>query len=262
MTSLAHAPPDAGVVRVRDDGVVVRLVLDRPPVNVLDAAALDDLLGAVVWARARAPRIVVLSGAGRSFCAGVDVADHTAERIANALPRFHDVIRGLLALPCPVVAVVHGAVLGGGCELALACDIVLARGDARLGQPEIRLGVFPPVAAVLLPQRIGRARAIELILTGRTLTAEEALAYGLVTAVWPTEQFGVESERYVNALASCSAPALRFAKRAVLETESLPTEQGIALAEALYLRDLMAGTDAREGVAAFLAKREPVWTEV
>jgi cyclohexa-1,5-dienecarbonyl-CoA hydratase len=165
-------------------------VLDRPPLNVLNLPMLAELeKTCALLSNERSLKCVVLRGAGRAFCAGVDVADHTPDRVERMLELFHGAVRRLMALPCPVVAAVNGAALGGGCELLMACDVVLARDDARIGQPEIRLGAFPPVAAAVLPRLIGRQRALDLVLTGRTLSAEEAREMGLVTRVLAAETF-------------------------------------------------------------------------
>jgi len=174
---------------------------------------------------------------------------------------FHGAIRRLVGFEAPVVAVVHGAALGGGCELALACDIVLARDDLRLGQPEIQLAVFPPAAAALLPHLIGRQRAMDLVLTGRSLRADEALRMGLVSRVFPAAEFDIGTEAVLAGLAAQSGPAMRLAKRAVAEGAELAFAPGLARAESIYLEDLMQLADAREGLAAFMAKRPPAWEE-
>jgi cyclohexa-1,5-dienecarbonyl-CoA hydratase len=249
-------------VRLERHGAVSHLVLDRPPLNVLDLrmlAELDDVLAAI--SNDRTTKCLVLRGAGKAFCAGVDVADHTEDRVERMLELFHGAVRRLMALPFPVVAAVNGAALGGGCELLLACDVVLARDDARIGQPEIRLGVFPPVAAAVLPRLIGRQRALDLILTGRTLRAGEARELGLVTRVLAAESFEREVEEYAARLASHSGPVLRLAKRAVLEGAGLPVGDAVEHAERLYLRELVPLADAREGLRAFMEKRDPEWRE-
>ena len=164
-----------------------------------------------------------------------------------------------MELPCPVVAAVNGAALGGGCELVLAADVVFARAGAKMGQPEILLGVFPPVAAALLPRLIGRQRAMDLILSGRTLKAEEALAIGLVSRVIPPEHFAAEVDEYVTGLASLSRPVLRLAKATARECLELSPQKAVHRAEKRYLRELMALEDPHEGLAAFLEKRSPVW---
>jgi cyclohexa-1,5-dienecarbonyl-CoA hydratase len=245
-----------------ESGPVARITLDRPPVNVLTIEMLRELAGAVDAAAGRAEtRLLVLDGAGKAFCAGVDVKDHTADRVGAMIDAFAGAIRALRAAPVPVVAAVHGAVLGGGCELALACDIVLARDDAKLGQPEIRLGVFPPAAAALLPRLIGRQRALELLLTGRTVDAEEALRMGLIARVLPVEGFAEAVAAFTGELAAHSRPVLALTKRAVVESLERPLTDALEDADRLYLTDLMALHDPHEGLAAFMEKREPAWED-
>lgn len=177
-------PTTVSTARYTREGGIGRLVLDRPPVNVLNLGTMEALQSALAEAAADSGlKVLAVSGVGRAFSAGVDIADHTADRVGRMLELFHDAVRQLMALEAPVVALVHGAALGGGCELALACDMILARDDLKLGQPEIQLAVFPPVAAALLPRLIGRQRALDLILTGRTIGAAEALRMGLVSRV-------------------------------------------------------------------------------
>ena len=249
-------------VRMEREGPRARLVLDRPPLNVLHLPMLEALDAALAeLGDDPAVKLLVLTGAGRAFCAGAEVGDHLPERVEGMLALFHRVVRRLLSLGFPTLAAVNGVALGGGCELLLACDLAVARADAKLGQPEIRLGVFPPVAAALLPGLVGRRRALELVLTGRTLDAAEAKAIGLVTEVAAPEAFDAVVEGVAERLLASSGPVLRLAKRAVLEAGALPADDGIARAEAIYLRELMRLDDPREGLAAFLEKREPAWKE-
>lgn len=250
-----------GAVRHGEEAGVLRLVLDRPPLNVLDGAALADLEAALEGAAGSEAKAVCLSGHGKAFCAGVAVEDHLPDRVEATLECFRRVVERLLELPMPVVAAVHGAALGGGCELLAACDVVLAREDARLGQPEIRLGVFPPAACALLPRLVGRQRALELILTGRTLDAGEALEVGLVQQVLPEEGFEGRVETFLAHLAGLSRPVLRLAKRAVLEGAERPLAGALRDAERIYLEELMTLRDPVEGLSSFLEKREPVWRD-
>ena len=253
---------DARTVTCAREGALARIVLDRPPLNVLDIATLAALDGILTdLSGDPTVKVVALTGSGKAFCAGVDVADHAKGRVEHMLDLFHGAIRRLVSLDVPTVALVHGAALGGGSELALACDIVLARSDLKLGQPEIRLGVFPPVAAALLPRLVGRQRALELVLSGRQLDAEEAKRLGLVSHVYPVERFDEETRGYLAGLTALSGSALRLAKRAVTVGLDQPFEAALERAEALYMDDLLATHDAHEGIAAFLAKRAPVWAE-
>jgi cyclohexa-1,5-dienecarbonyl-CoA hydratase len=243
-----------------EPGAVARITLDRPPVNVLTIAMMEELAAAVADAASRPEtKLLLLDGAGKAFCAGVDVKDHTADRVQAMIETFARAIEALRGAPVPVVVAVHGAALGGGCELALACDIVLASDDVRLGQPEIRLGVFPPAAAALLPRLVGRQRALDLLLTGRTVHADEALRLGLVARVLPQDGFRDAVDHYTAALAGHSRPVLALAKRAVAENLERPLSDALHAADHLYLTELMALHDPHEGLAAFMEKREPVW---
>jgi cyclohexa-1,5-dienecarbonyl-CoA hydratase len=253
---------ERGAVRIVRDGAVVRLVLDHPPLNVLTIAMLEELHGVLgELAADDSVKLVTLSGNGRAFCAGVDVADHAEDRVTRMLELFHGALLRLHRLPCPTVAVAHGAALGGGCELLLACDLVLAREDLKVGQPEIRLGVFPPFAAAILPQLVGRQRAMELVLTGCTLSAAEAHAAGLVTRVYPDIDFDTAVQEYLSQLVRLSGPVQRLAKRAVAECAFMPLTDAVAHTEALYANDLLQLHDAHEGLTAFMEKRVPVWRE-
>jgi cyclohexa-1,5-dienecarbonyl-CoA hydratase len=239
---------------------VRRIVLDRPPLNVLDIDMLRELGEAVDRvARDAHAAVLVLTGAGKAFCAGVDVVDHTPDRVDEMIAVFHDALTALQALEIPVVAVLNGAALGGGLELALACDIVVARAGAKLGQPEIQLGVFPPFAAVMLPRMLGRGAAMDLCLTGRTFAAEEGQALGLVQHVFPGDAFGGDAAAYVASLGALSPPALRLTKRAVARGGEGTVSDALRAVERSYLDDLMKLEDASEGLAAFLEKRPPAW---
>ncbi|MGD8320889.1 MAG: enoyl-CoA hydratase/isomerase family protein [Gemmatimonadota bacterium] len=247
-------------LRLDTDGSLRRLVLDRPPLNVLTIEMLEELDAAVTAVEHDDDASVLLvEGEGKAFCAGVDVADHTADRVDRMIHVFHRALTHLAALELPVVAGVNGAALGGGMELMLACDVVLAREGAKLGQPEIQLGVLPPFASAVLPRLVGRAHAMDLCLTGRTVTAEEGQALGLVQHVYPRDTFADDAHAYARRLASLSPPVLRLAKRAVVEGDRAPLTDSLHTIERLYLDELMKLEDAREGLAAFMEKRPPAW---
>lgn len=247
-------------LRIEREGPTARLVLARPPLNVLDLAMMAEMDEALQTLEDD-PTVgaLVITGEGKAFCAGVDVADHTADRVEEMLRSFHGVLMRLMALEFPVIAAVNGAALGGGCELVMAADIVLARAGAKLAQPEIRLGVFPPIAAALLPRLIGRQGAMDLILSGRTIRAEEAQTIGLVNVLIPAEEFAGGVATYVEGIASLSNPVLRLSKAAVLEGLGVPLLSAVEGAEQRYLDDLMALDDPHEGLAAFMEKRAPAW---
>jgi cyclohexa-1,5-dienecarbonyl-CoA hydratase len=240
---------------------VATLTIDRPPLNILDIPTLDRL-GEAVASLAADPGllVIVLRGAGeRAFSAGVAVQDHTPDRVGPMLDSLHGTIRRLRELDLVTVAAVQGHCLGGGMELALACDLVIAGDDARFAQPEIELGCFPPVAAALLPPRIGAGLTLDLALTGRTLTCEEAERLGLVTRRVPTGGLDAAVREVTERIAARSAPVVRLAKRAVRAGRDLPFTAALAETERIYKEELLPLEDVAEGAAAFLAKRRPVW---
>lgn len=250
----------ASMLRTESDGGLRILTLDRPPLNVLNIdmlAELEEAVGRVASDGDAAA--LMITGEGKAFCAGVDVADHTPERVEAMIERLHGALTAILALEVPVVAAVNGAALGGGLELALACDVVFAREGAKLGQPEIRLGVFPPFAAAILPRLVGTATALDICLSGRTLRAEEGMRLGLVQHTAPKSDFASSAKEYAKELASLSPPVLRLTKQAIRAGLDVPLGEALEEAERLYLDDLMQLEDAREGLAAFLEKRAPVW---
>ena len=242
-------------------GRAATLTLHRPPLNVLDLDALAGL-GEAIAALAGDPELtlVFLCGAGpRAFSAGTAVQDHAPDRIAAMLAAIHGAVRALQALPAITVAAVHGLCLGGGMEIAMSCDLVIATEDARFGQPEVDLGCFPPVAAALYPARLGAARTLALLLSGGPLSAAEAERQGLVQRLLPAGGLAAGCRALEEELAGKSAPVLRLIKRAVAAGCRLPPGEALAECERLYLEELAPLADMREGVAAFLAKRRPEW---
>jgi cyclohexa-1,5-dienecarbonyl-CoA hydratase len=245
---------------VECDGAVARVVLTRPPLNILDLPMIEDLSQALdALAGEPALRALVISAEGKAFCAGVSVQDHLPEKVEPMLTAFHGIFRRLFRFPCPTLAVVQGSALGGGCELACFADVVVAAETSTFGLPEIKLGVFPPVAAARFPQRIGAARTLQLILDGETLPAREALRIGLVDEVVPPEGLAAAAEKAVGRWRDRSAPALRLARRAV-QAAAPGFETALDEAERLFLDELMPGADALEGLKAFLEKRPPRWS--
>lgn len=255
-------PSSTTLVRRETTDQVVTITLDRPPLNILTLALMREL-EALLTDAADDPHLkaLVLRATGNAFCAGVDVADHSPACVGDMIHGFDTLFARLRTFPAPTIALVHGAALGGGMELALGCDIVLAGSSARLGQPEIKLGVFPPIAAALLPQRIGYARAARLIFTGETLAASEAERIGLITSVVPDDELGAQLDGMLSQLRNLSAAALRLAKRALLTGAEMGMPRALAPVERLYLGELMCTADAVEGIAAFMEKRSPVWLD-
>jgi cyclohexa-1,5-dienecarbonyl-CoA hydratase len=243
------------------DGIA-RITLDHPPLNILTRAVLADLRGALdALAADRTLRVLVLGARGKHFSAGADVSEHLPPDWRAMIPEFLDTVARLSAFPVPVVVAVRGRCLGGGFELVLGADLIVAGEGASFGQPEIALGVTPPAACALLPTLIGPARAAELIYTGDPMGAAEARATGLVSRLVPDERVDDEALALAARIARHSAAALRVAKSS-LRTPARRHAETEALAEAgrRYADDLMTTADAVEGLTAFLEKRTPTWT--
>ncbi len=248
-------------VRLVNDGSVGRIVLARPPLNVLDLETIRELNRVLRDLRSDAGlRALVIAAEGKAFSAGVSVEDHLPDRVGPMLGAFHDVFHQLRRLSCPTIAAVHGPALGGGCELACFADFVIASEAASFGVPEVKLGVFPPIAAVHFPHRIGMARTLQLLFSGDVLPAREAERIGLVDRVVPASELAGAVDAVVARLLEKSGPALRLAKRAVLLAAGRDFETGLREVESLFLEELMKTEDAGEGLRAFLEKRPPVWT--
>ncbi len=227
--------------------------------NVLDSALIDALAAVFEEATsARELKAICLRGRGKDFSFGASVKEHRPQEVADMLPRFHRLFRTMDASAVVSLAAVRGQCLGGGLELASFCHRVFAAPDAKLGQPEIVLGVFAPVASLMLPERIGRANTEDLCLTGRIVGATEAAEMGLVDVV--TEEPEKAALAYAREhLLPRSASSLRHAVRALRLPLSKRLEGELARLERLYLGELMGTEDAAEGIQAFLEKRAPVW---
>jgi methylglutaconyl-CoA hydratase len=240
---------------------VLTLMLNRPDKrNALDTALVEALHASLEQAELDAgARVVVIRGAGKDFCAGADLgelyasADHSPEQNERAAHRLGRVFVRLREIPKPTVAVVHGRALAGGAGLATACDIVVAAQSAQLGYPEIQRGFVPAMVMAILRRSVGEKRAFDLVATGRLLTAEEALAAGLVSRVVPDDSLEAETERIVTGLAGVSASAAALVKRLFYQIDGLPLADGIALGAKVNAL-ARAHPDFRVAVAAFLGK--------
>jgi cyclohexa-1,5-dienecarbonyl-CoA hydratase len=238
-----------------------KILLDRPPLNILDIAALRELSVTLDDVRKDKSKVVVLAAQGKAFSAGVDIKDHTADKINAMMTAMHEVFERLWALEQPTICVVQGAALGGGMELAIACDFLIASENAQFGLPEIKVGVFPPIACLLLPKLLPWPQAMELILTGEALSAQEAYRLELVNRVVPAEQLEREADAWISKLTALSSPVLKLAKRATLRGLGLGWPKTLAEIERIYLDELMKLEDAHEGLKAFMEKRKPNWKE-
>jgi cyclohexa-1,5-dienecarbonyl-CoA hydratase len=239
---------------------VARISLKHPPVNVIDVAMMEELLQAITEVESRRDiSVLVLAGQGKAFSVGVDVGAHTPDKVESMLGKFHGVIRALIAAKKVTIAVVHGHCLGGGAELAMVCDLVYTTDSAHWGFPEIKLACYPPVAATVLAALVGQKQAADLILTGRTISGTEAAEIGLVNRAVPDGDLVKVVEQTASQLVKLSPAALAIAKKAIYAWDSVHFDKGLARAEKIYFEDLMKTQDAKEGIEAFLAKREPRW---
>lgn len=240
---------------------VAEITINRPPLNILNIETLMELNKALKHVkRDKGLSVVIIRGAGeRAFSAGVDIKDHLPEKVDELLETFHEVFFSLIDLNIPTIAVVDGYALGGGCELAAACDMVIASEGSEFGQPEINAGVFPPVAAALFPKLIGRKKAFELILTGNKINAKEAEMIGLVNRVVPAEKLEATVNELVNCLKRKSPIVLRLTRTAIYRGFDLEFRKSLANVTDVYLGSLMNTEDSKEGLRAFLEKRKPVW---
>jgi cyclohexa-1,5-dienecarbonyl-CoA hydratase len=255
-------PAVASPVRVsfEREGALVRLVLDRPKGNVLDLEMIRALAETIAGLRKKhGVKLLVFEGAGKHFSFGASVAEHLPGEIGRVLPAFHHLFRVIEEAEIPTAALVRGQCLGGALELASACGFVRCDATARFGVPEITLGVFPPVAALTLPWRCGGARATELMLTGRSLGADEAVRIGLADRLVEDCEAGLGAF-FDEHLAPKSALTLSYAWRAARRPLARAFEVELPELERLYLSDLMTNRDPVEGITAFVEKRPPAWS--
>ncbi|HEY3581602.1 MAG TPA: enoyl-CoA hydratase-related protein [Pyrinomonadaceae bacterium] len=248
-------------IRFKVEDRVARITLARPPLNVLNIAMMREIAEALGESAQREVVAIVFDADKncRAFSAGVAIEEHVEETIYQMLDAFHAIFRQLEQIAKPTIALVDGAALGGGCELVAACDIVIASDRSRFGQPEIKLGVFPPVAAILLPRVIGEKRARELILTGEIIDATEASRLGLCNHVAPPAHLDAKLLEVLSKLKELSGTSLQFTRQALDLGRGRSLDAALTEQENIYLHELMKTADANEGIKAFMEKRKPVW---
>jgi cyclohexa-1,5-dienecarbonyl-CoA hydratase len=241
---------------------IARITFARPPLNILNIAMMREIGAALNDCAERRELAAIVFDAAegtRAFSAGVAIEEHVAETVFKMLDSFHSIFRSLNQISKPVIAVIDGPALGGGCELVAACDIVIASERARFGQPEIKLGVFPPVAAVILPRIIGEKKAREMILLGEIVDANEALRLGLVNYVVSRGELRQQTEVLLTKVRELSSVSLQFTRNALDLGRVGDFESALTEVENLYLNELMKTEDAIEGVQSFMEKRKPEW---
>lgn len=242
---------------------IARIVLDDGKGNVLDHVMMEELQGLLDSFKTKNNiKLIVFEGAGKHFSFGASVEEHKKEAAATMLRSFHQLFYSLRDLSIPTVAKISGQCLGGGLELALMCSVMFGDKTAKLGQPEVVLGVFPPPASILLPEKIGLARAEEMLITGRSISADEGKSFGLLTEVFENKEElekGLE-DWIVKNIVPKSAVALRFAVKAARAKFNHLLGNFLPQLEAMYVNQLMQTHDANEGINSFIEKRKPEWT--
>lgn len=244
------------------DGAVLKIVLNAPKANVLEAAMIGEIRAVLdSLSKDAGLKLLVFEGSGKHFSFGASVPEHTKDRAAMMLNAFHGMFYDMIHLAVPTMAIVRGQCLGGGMELALFCNFIIADSSAMFGQPEIVLGVFPPPASVMLARKVGQAYADDIALTGRSVSAEEGFRIGLVNLLagegedpWVVASTWIEKQ-----LIPKSAICLRIANKAVRMDFFRGLVEDLPRMEGLYLKELMETHDANEGINAFIEKRKADW---
>ncbi len=250
---------DDSTVQTRLIGRTAWITLDRPPLNILDISMMRELDAALDRVLVQCDFVVFRGNGPKAFSAGAEVGDHVPERVHEMLTAFHAVFRRLARSEVVTIAAVHGHCLGGGMELATFCDFVLAEESAKFGQPEIKLACFPPIATITLPPLCGLKAAMDLILTGRIISAEDALRLGIVSRIEKTGELQQGTEKLLGELSGLSAEVLHLTRRTLWKLHAGEFERQLDEIERIYFDQLMQTNDAREGVRAFMEKRAPIW---
>ena len=250
-------------IRFDDSGNVAHLSMHRPKQNIMNIEMLKEMSYALDSLAARDDvRLVLLDASPECegyFSLGVGAEGYTTQLVFQMMDAFHGVFRSMIELSKPVLAVVDGVASGAGSELAAFCDIVLATENAQFRQPEIKLGVFPPLGAVVYPRVIGPKRAMEILLTGDPINAQQALEMGLVNRVVPHAQLQPAVEALVKRISGQSGPVLQLLKRVIFEGTWRPFDEALKRSQDIYLNQLFELEDSQEGLRALIEKRKPVW---
>jgi len=247
-------------INVRIEGGLGTITLNRPPVNVLNIEMMNEINDILKdWIEKRDLKVVLFNTEGKCFSAGVDVGEHMGDLAPKMIESFHGMFRLMDQLGAVTVASVYGSCLGGGCELAVFCDLVIADDTAKFGQPEIQVGVLPPIAAQIMPRIIGKKAAMDLILSGRIVSAQESIGMGLINKVVAKGDLSHETDEFIKPYLSLSAEVIRITKKTIKAGLRDDFEPSLKVIEEIYLNELMMTNDAQEGLKAFLEKRTPEW---
>ncbi len=252
--------PEYKFIRFDISGFVARLVLDHPPHNVLTVPMMKEIAEAIESLNGRPDvKAILLSSSQAAFSAGISLEDSRPDRVFQTLDAFTRVFQAMVDISKPVIVVVNGPAIGAGSELVGFGDVIIATPRAKFAQPEVKLGVFPPFAAVMLPQLIGPKKTYELILTGEALSAEDALHFGFVNKVVPETELKQQVEALMARIAEFSGPVLEVTKRVISGGMGMPIKEAMKKSQDLYLNELMNLEDVQEGLRAVIEKRKPVW---
>lgn len=255
-----RSPEEFQYIKHRVEKGVARMTLSRPEHNLLNESMLRELADGISFVGERDDvKLIVLDSACKVFCGGIDVGEYTSERVFQMLDAFHGVFTGILETSKPVMCVVNGPAIGGGAELAAFGDLVIATPRARFAQPEITIGVFPPLASTILPFLVGPKVALELVLVGEPVTAERALELGLVNRLVPEAQLDTTVNELIARVTSHSGPVLTMAKKAILGGMGLSLRDGLKNSMNIFLNELYRLEDSQEGLRALVEKRKPNW---
>ena len=255
-----RSPEQFQSVKFHIDRGVARITLNRPEHNLLNEAMLREIADGIVFAGNQADvKLIVLDSACKVFCGGTDIGEYTSQRVFQMLDAFNAAFAAMLEVGKPVISVVNGPAIGGGAELAIFGDLVIATPKARFAQPEITIGVFPPLASTILPYLVGPKVALEIILTGEAVSAERALELGLVNRLVPEAQLEKSVEELLSRMSAHSGPVLTMAKKAILGGMGLSLREGLKQSMAIFLNELYRLEDSQEGLRALVEKRKPNW---
>ncbi|HVB59353.1 MAG TPA: enoyl-CoA hydratase/isomerase family protein [Candidatus Acidoferrales bacterium] len=261
--TLSFVPPKLAefqYVKFRSEGAVGWLTLDRPEHNLLNERMLAEIAAGINSLGEHSEiKLIVLNSAAKAFCGGIEIGEYTQRRVFQLLDAFHGAFLAMLDTSKPLLVVVNGPAFGGGAELAALGDLVIATPKARFAQPEIKLGVFPPLAAAVLPYIVGPKLALELVLTGETMSAERARELGLVNWVVPQDQLNDKVNEVIAKVTAQSGPVLTMAKKAILGSLGLPLRDGVRNSMKVFLNELADLEDSQEGLRALVEKRAPKW---
>ncbi|HXZ10981.1 MAG TPA: enoyl-CoA hydratase/isomerase family protein [Candidatus Sulfotelmatobacter sp.] len=260
LATAAPKPEEFQFVKFRLDGEIARLTLDRPEHNLLNERMLAEIAAGINGLGERNDvKLIILDSAGKAFSGGIELGEYTQRRVFQLLDAFHGAFTAMLDTSKPVLVVINGPAYGGGAELAALGDLVIATPKARFAQPEIKLGVFPPLAAAILPYILGPKLALELVLTGEVMTAERARELGLVNWLVPETELQKKVDELIAKVTAQSGPVLTMAKKAIIGSMGLPLRDGVRNSMKVFLNELADLEDAQEGLRAQVEKRAPKW---